>query len=266
MNNPGRALQIVQITDMHIGKEANSSLLGMNTRESLESVLELVHRNHPDPDVVLVTGDIAQDGSVEAYRYFQQKMQAFTCPVFWFAGNHDHWPAMLDVVGGTPALDRRFRAGTWQLVFLDSAVPEKVHGFLPARELDLLNEALTDAPDRHALVCFHHHPIDTDCRWLNPIGLRNRDAFFATIDRHPQVRGVVWGHVHQEMDQQRGEVRLLATPSTCVQFEPGSRDFSVGAESPGYRWLELQPDGRIDTGIVRADHIEFEVDLNSKGY
>ena len=266
MNDPGRALQVIQITDMHLGKEAQSSLLGMNTRQSLDSVLELVHRNHPNPDAVLVTGDISQDGTVEAYRYFETQMRGFDCPVFWFAGNHDKWPAMLEVVGGTSALERVFNAGPWQLVFLDSAVPDKVYGFLPGRELNLLNEALTAAPDRFALVCFHHHPIDTDCRWLNAIGLRNRDALFATLDRHPQVRGVLWGHVHQEMDQQRAGVRLLATPSTCVQFEPGSRDFSVGQEAPGYRWLRLQPDGRIDTGVVRADHIDFEVDLNSKGY
>lgn len=266
MTNSGRGLQIVQITDMHLGKDAQSSLLGMNTRESLDSVLELVNRNHPEPDLVLVTGDIAQDGSVEAYRYFRKKMQAFSCPVFWFAGNHDHWPSLMEVVGGRPELAKTFSSEHWQLVFLDSAVPEKVHGFLPARELDLLNETLSATPEKYALVCFHHHPIDTSCRWLNPIGLRNREAFFATLDRHTQARGVLWGHVHQEMDSKRGNVRLLATPSTCVQFQPGSGEFSVGEESPGYRWLELQPDGQIETGVVRADHIDFEVDLNSKGY
>lgn len=267
MTEPGRALQIIQITDMHLGRKGESSLLGMDTRESLDAVLALIRRNHPAPDLVLVTGDIAQDGSVEAYRYLKQALAVFRCPVFWFAGNHDDWPAILEVLGGgAPELAKTFSSEHWQLVFLDSAVPGKVHGFLATKELDLLEQTLSAAPEKYALVCFHHHPLDTACRWLNPIGLHNRDALFAILDRHPQARGVLWGHVHQEMDQQRGHLRLMATPSTCVQFQPGSDEFSVGPESPGYRWLELQPDGRIDTGVVRADHIEFKVDMNSKGY
>ena len=266
MNNLGHSLEIIQISDMHLGKEVGSSLLGMNCRDSLDSVLELVRRNHPSPDAVLVTGDIAQDGEIEAYRYFQQKMEVFNCPVFWFAGNHDDWPTMLEVVGGRPELEKTFSAGAWQLIFLDSAVPGEVHGFLAERELDFLDRSLIQHPDKHALVCFHHHPVDTSCSWLNPIGLHNRHALFATLDRYPQVRGLLWGHVHQEMDQYRGKVRLMAAPSTCVQFEPGSQEFSVGDESPGYRWLELRPDGHIETGVVRAEHTNFEVDLKSKGY
>ncbi|QCF25032.1 3',5'-cyclic-AMP phosphodiesterase [Hydrocarboniclastica marina] len=266
MNTSGRALRILQITDCHLGRTGHSSLLGMDTRASFDSVLELVKQNYPEPDLVLATGDIGQDGSVEAYRYFQDKMSVFSCPVFWFAGNHDNFPAMLEVAGSRGALEKTFASGPWQLIFLNSAVPGKVHGFLRPKELSLLNRTLEATPDKFALIAFHHHPIDTDCQWLNPIGLRNREAFFATIDRYPQVRGVVWGHVHQEMDQRRGDVRLLAAPSTCIQFEPRSREFGVGRESPGYRWLELHPDGRIETGVVRADHIEFEVDMNSGGY
>lgn len=266
MNISGRALQILQITDCHLGRAGHSSLLGMDTRASFASVLELAKQKHPEPDLILATGDIGQDGSEDAYRHFQEAMEGFPCPVFWFAGNHDEGAAMLRVAGNTGALDKTFAAGAWQLIFLDSAVPGKVHGFLRPKELDLLNQTLSDNPDKFALVAFHHHPVDTDCAWLNPIGLRNRDAFFATIDRYPQVRGVVWGHVHQEMDQRRGDVRLLAAPSTCIQFEPRSREFGVGRESPGYRWLELHPDGRIETGVVRADHVEFDVDMNSGGY
>lgn len=264
-NSTGQTLQIVQITDTHLGGAADFTLQGVNCRESLDSVLELVQRQHPDPDLVLVTGDIAQDGSAEAYRYFQQKMQVFKCPVFWLAGNHDDWPTMLGVVGGLPELEKIFDAAAWRLIFLDSAVPDQIHGFLPARELDFLDQALAQARDRYALVCLHHHPVDTSCQWLNGIGVHNRRDLFARLDGHPQVRGLLWGHVHQEMDQWRGELKLMATPSTCFQFEPGSRDFRIGSQAPGYRWLELQPDGGIETGVIRTDQVGSEVGPGSKG-
>lgn len=259
-------LQLVQITDPHLCKEPNGTLLGMNTRDSLDAVLELVKSRHPRPDVVLATGDIAQDGSIEAYRCFEEKMAAFACPVFWFAGNHDDRHAMQSVIAGTQAAQRRLLSDHWQLIFLDSSVPGKVFGRLDARELHWLESALAEYPDKHALIAFHHHPVDIDCRWMAPIGLSNGDEFFDVVDRFAQVKGVIWGHIHQELDLTRAGVRLMATPSTCVQFEPGSSEFSVDRLSPGYRWLDLYADGRIESGVVRADHIEFDVDYDSRGY
>ena len=48
-------IKIVQITDSHLRKEEDGELLGMNTRGSLDAVLDLV-KQHPAPDIVLATG------------------------------------------------------------------------------------------------------------------------------------------------------------------------------------------------------------------
>jgi Icc protein len=77
---------------------------------------------------------------------------------------------------------------------------------------------------------------------------------------------VLWGHVHQEIDWQRNGVRLLASPSTCVQFAAGSEKFRACDKPPGYRWLELHGDGRIGTGVSRVWDTHFEVELDSGGY
>jgi len=61
-------------------------------------------------------------------------------------------------------------------------------------------------------------------------------------------------------------VRLLASPSTCVQFAPGSESFKVDDQPPGYRWLTLHTDGRIETGVSRVRETKFIVDLDSGGY
>ena len=66
--------------------------------------------------------------------------------------------------------------------------------------------------------------------------------------------------------QQRGGIRLLASPSTCVQFAPGSEEFQVDTTAPGYRWLRLHADGRLETGVSRVTGIHFEVDYSVKGY
>ena len=80
------------------------------------------------------------------------------------------------------------------------------------------------------------------------------------------MRAVIWGHVHQTFEQQRKGVRLLATPSTCVQFLPDSKEFAVDMVPPGYRWLELYPDGTLKTGVERLQMIPGEIDLGTRGY
>jgi Icc protein len=155
--------------------------------------------------------------------------------------------------------------GGWQQVFLDSTVPGSEGGHLGDRELHELDRALgeTTLP---ALVWLHHQPIQIGSRWLDTMAVDNPEAFFAVVDRHPQVRGIVWGHVHQLYDQYRGGVRLLATPSTCIQFMPGSDDFAIDRIPPGYRWLTLYPDGSLDTGVERLPSIPGTIDLGARGY
>jgi len=59
---------------------------------------------------------------------------------------------------------------------------------------------------------------------------------------------------------------MLASPSTSVQFLPDSDEFSVDTRPPGYRWLNLHPDGTIETGVERVEDEDFGLDLNSNGY
>ncbi|WP_020410335.1 3',5'-cyclic-AMP phosphodiesterase [Hahella ganghwensis] len=261
-----RWLKIVQVTDSHLRREVDGMLLGMNTRESLDAVLELVDARKERPDLVLATGDLAQDGSAEAYHCFEKKMARFECPVVWFSGNHDDPDVMTSAIRNSQAFVKVKLLDDWKLIFLDSSVRNKVYGELAETELQLLKQELEKDQDKHVAICFHHHPVNIDCRWLDTIGLKNADELFAITDQYSHVKMILWGHIHQEYDQVRNGVRMLATPSTCVQFKPCSEDFAVDDLAPGYRWIKLAADGSIETAVERADHIDFVVDMSSKGY
>jgi len=259
-------INILHITDCHLTKSEDGELLGMNTRDSLDAVLHEVNKLHAEPDYVLATGDLAQDASSDAYQYFKSKMSRFTCPISWFPGNHDDRDVMRQVIGTGSELKKVFRIGRWQFILLDSMVNGKVHGFLEQNDLKILETALNERPDLHTIVCLHHHPVDIDSAWLDNIGLHNRDDFFHIIDRFDNVKAILWGHIHQQVDEKRKGVDLYATPSTCIQFLPKSNDFAVDTISPGYRWMKLFPDGGIETDVVRTKDFEFTLDLKSNGY
>ena len=257
---------IVQITDPHLFADAQGRLLGMNTRDSLEKVIDKVLAEQPQIDLLLITGDLTQDGSVASYQAFQQMSARIKAPTRWFAGNHDEPLVMEAVAKGTDLLEQVVDIGAWRVILLNSAVPGTVPGRLADAELELLERSLQAAPERHHLICLHHHPISIDCKWMEPIGLRNADALFAITDRYPQARALLWGHIHQEIDQSLGELRLLATPSTCIQFKPRSDDFALDDLPPGYRWLRLQPNGKIETAVSRVEGYAFKPDFSSDGY
>ncbi|WP_223506430.1 3',5'-cyclic-AMP phosphodiesterase [Pseudomonas sp. GL-RE-29] len=257
---------LVQISDSHLFAEADGTLLGMNTRDSLQKVIELVRAQQPQIDLILATGDISQDGTLESYQQFREQTGQLDAPARWIPGNHDEPRIMAEAAVQSALLEPVVDIGNWRVTLLDSAVPGSVPGFLQDEQLQLLAQALSEAPERHHLVCFHHHPVSIGCEWMEPIGLRNPEAFFEVLDRFPQARALLWGHVHQEIDQMRNGVRLIASPSTCIQFEPGSEDFKVGEQAPGYRWLRLLPDGRLETGVERVIGFEFQVDYGSNGY
>ncbi|MCU7797626.1 MAG: 3',5'-cyclic-AMP phosphodiesterase, partial [Candidatus Thiodiazotropha sp. (ex Myrtea spinifera)] len=86
------------------------------------------------------------------------------------------------------------------------------------------------------------------------------------VGQHPQVKAVLCGHIHQEFQGEHNGVKLLGTPSTCVQFIAGQDDFGIDACPPGYRWLTLQQNGDIETGLGLLPEIPSGLDLASMGY
>lgn len=257
---------VIQVTDSHLFAAEQGSLLGVCTLDSLKAVVDLAAREQPDAALVLATGDISQDGSPLSYQHFLQQMTALPAPMVWLPGNHDERATQQVLPQGQDNWCKVLDLAGWRVVMLDSSVPGAVHGQLSPQELQLLESALESADARHVLVCLHHPPVASGCDWLDRISLKNADEFFACLDRFPQVRAVLCGHIHQEQDQLRNGVRIMTSPSTCIQFLPNSEDFALDTRAPGYRWLRLQADGRLETGVSRVAEGLFVVDQSQSGY
>lgn len=265
-SSPDTSVLIAQLSDSHLFAQADGRLLGMNTADSLQLVVDRLLAEQPRIDLMLATGDLSQDGTIASYQHFQRLTAPIPAPARWMPGNHDEYLAMNRFCVGTDLLEPVIDVGDWRIILLNTAVPGSVYGVLASDQLQLLENALQQAPQRHTLIGVHHHPVSIGSAWMESIGLHNAAEFFAVTDRYPQVRCVLWGHVHQEFDQWRNGVRLLATPSTCVQFTPGSDEFQADKEAPGYRWLRLHGDGRLDTGVSRVADFDFEIDYSCAGY
>jgi 3',5'-cyclic-AMP phosphodiesterase len=241
-------MQILQITDPHLYGNANGRLRGVETDSSLHAALDDAFARVPNYSAVLVTGDLVQDDT-SGYLRFRSIFGNLTKPVLCIPGNHDEPAAMRKELTGAPfQICGAHQIGDWNFVMLDSYDPGHVGGRLTENELARFDQALAGS-SKHAMVCLHHHPVAMGSRWLDGVGLAEPDAFWRIIERHSNVRAVVWGHVHQVYEGKRGEVRLFATPSTGAQFLPHSDRYAVDSQPPAYRSFELHADGRIDSEV-----------------
>ncbi|NJR61592.1 MAG: 3',5'-cyclic-AMP phosphodiesterase [Cyanobacteria bacterium CRU_2_1] len=246
-------LLVAQITDTHLFAEEKQEMMGVLTAYSLRSVLKQLGRLQSELDVLLMTGDLSQDETPESYQLLRDWVTALGIPAYWLPGNHDR-PSLMNQVLSSVSIStqKRFQLGEWNFILLNSMIPGQVHGELSAETLVWLEQQLQSSTDQPTLIALHHPPLLIDSAWMDRIGLQNPEALFAVIDRHPQVKLVVFGHIHQEFDQLRNEVRYLGSPSTCVQFESSSDKFAIGQQEPGFRLIYLYPDGSHNTYVERV--------------
>lgn len=260
-------MRLIQITDCHLGAQQSESLLGLNTDQSLDDVLQQIQSSEISFDHLLCTGDVASEPHEDCYQRFETIIRSyFPQPLSWLAGNHDSAEIMAASQERLGIQSRLVVLGDWVLVLLDSSVPGQVYGQLAASELDFLDHALRMHHDKHVIVSLHHQPILVGSEWIDQYILRNADTFFQLLDNFPHVKVVTWGHVHQEFQQQRNGVTLLGTPSTCVQFKPKCDEFTVDTQMPGYRWFDLRADGSFDTAVRRVTNKQYVIDYRSAGY
>ena len=257
-------MTLVQVTDTHLTGDSDGTLLGMNTERSARQVIDAALASQ-QPDCVLVTGDIAADGQAAAYEqlngFFNHRV-----PTLWLPGNHDDVRAQKGAY--RDHLKRRIVGRHWDVLMLETQVAGKVGGYFSSAELDALQRAVADAAagDKSLLIATHHPLRALQSTWLDEQAVSNASAALTIMQALSDRVVVVSGHVHQESDAVVQGVRMLTTPSTCIQFAPQSHDFALDDKQPGYRRIVLQPNGQIETQVIRICDEENRPLSGSSGY
>ena len=266
----GAAVRILQITDTHLFAGETDTLLGINTLHSYHAVLDAIVKQQLPADLIGATGDLVQDQSTRAYQRFTDGIARLPAPCVWLPGNHDYQPSMAQelAAAGISSSKQVLLGDQWQILLLDSQVQGVPHGELSDDQLIWLDNCLAQQPDRHTVVMLHHHPLASGCTWLDQHSLRNSHMLAEVLTRYQNIEGILCGHIHQDMDVMWNGIRMLATPSTCVQFKPHCTNFTLDTAAPGWRYLELTTGDNpsLTTQLFRLDTDEFSPDLGSDGY
>jgi Icc protein len=242
-------MKIIQISDMHLYQNLTTQWRErINTYESFEKTLNHAVE-HEKPDVIILSGDLSEDGSIESYKNLSKLIDSVGIKTYCIPGNHDCLKAMNDVF---PSDFLYFQhdvdLGNWQVVFVNSVVEGKHHGYLTLDELNSLENTLQKNKDKHIAITVHHNPVSTYSPVLDLYSLTNSNDFFKVIEPYTNVKIILYGHIHQDYTTYKKNVLLLGCPASCIQFSPKAKSFTLDKLPPGYRWIQLHTDGSLDTG------------------
>jgi Icc protein len=240
--------RILQLSDCHVSADPSVTYRGIDARTHLAAMLPAI--SDWAPDLLLLTGDLAEDEAEPTYAWLAAELGTLKIPMLALPGNHDQ----------AELLGRHFDAPPprgllahdldgWRLVLLDSAVPGEVPGRLREEQIDSLAEQLQNAPGP-ALVALHHQPLPVGSPWIDRYPLLDPGPLWSVLLRH-RARAVVWGHIHQPFAAELEGVRALGCPSTASNSLPGQEKFALDGRGPAARWLELDATGWIGTGLLR---------------
>ncbi len=244
---------ILQFTDTHISIDPQGTLKGVNTRVSLTACV--AHAQQHSTAHILLTGDLSHDASQESYRALQNIINPLNLPVSAIAGNHDI------TVNMKKFLPQHWLTGecnieNWLCLMLNSSVTDKEYGCISDQELKRAKKVIANTKQDNILICLHHQPVPVGSPWIDSIMLQNAESLFDVLDGHQKVRGILFGHVHQHFQRQRGPLSIIGSPSTCIQFKSSSTEFALDHLAPAYRLLHLQSNGDINSEIFYLDEMQ----------
>ena len=254
-----RFKRIVQLTDIHFCKDPQTTILDGNPEKAFEKVFNHLLMLEINPDLIIATGDLAEDGSVEAYSRLRSIFENSDLTTVVLPGNHDSISNMKSsLVSPLIKMQKRFEVRGWQGICLDSTIVGQDSGRISDYDLRWLEDTLTQI---HApcLIALHHSPV-SNC--LSSVcQLDNGEELLNVLAKFKQVKVVISGHTHWAKQNEFQHIQLLTTPSTFLHVvHPQSGDgkdpqdvynsHNFDIKKFGYRVIDLFENGRLRTEVV----------------
>lgn len=236
---------IVQISDTHLFGDKNRKINGANSYLNLINVLNHIITLNEKPSLIVVSGDLSQDCTFESYQHLANLLNKSNIKYHLFPGNHDD----VDVINKVfefnwikDKVDYHFDFNNWFISVIDTSVYPEDSGTLSGEQLVKLEGNLIQNKNKPTIVFMHHHPVIVDSPWIDKMILKEKEDFNKIIKQNPQVKAVLFGHIHQVFEKFMNGTFYGSAPSTSFQVLPNTKMFTVEKIIPGYRIIELDKD------------------------
>ncbi len=215
---------LVQITDTHILPRGDLLYGEVDTAAHLRESVAEINAMNPQPDLVMITGDLVEKPGDATYSHFDELIAPLKAPVYLIPGNHDDPIIMETHFGDTPKFPGKYPCFQYAIEEYDFRVLALNSHFdgseLPdygERRLHWLEEALAQSR-KPTLIAIHHPPMKTGIHFIDMVGPEWYQGLGHVLSRHPQVDLLICGHGHIDMLGRIGNIPVYMAGSTAHQL------------------------------------------------
>ena len=143
-------MRIAQLSDLHLVPPPGRLYGRVDTAAALATALARLLALRPLPDLLLFSGDLADQGSAEDYAYLARCLAPLPFPYRLMPGNHDSREALMAAFPAQdwarPRCHQRVETATGTLLLLDTVVPGEEGGQVDQESLAWLESAYALSP------------------------------------------------------------------------------------------------------------------------
>lgn len=198
---------IVQISDVHFGHLFN--------KEAFRTAIKEI--NAISPDVVVITGDITEDGVksefVTAAKEFKQ-LKAKS--LIYVSGNHDYRSTGYLLFRHFFPFNQIIEIENAVVIVLSSARPDRDDGEVGHRQNLWLENVLTEYENHTKIVAIHHHIVPVPDTGADQITIVDAGDVLRSLTKS-QVNLVLCGHRHRPWRWQLEKMQIVHAGSVSCE-------------------------------------------------
>lgn len=255
---------IAHLSDPHMRPPGELYQGLVDSNAMFDAAIRHLNALDPAPDLVVITGDLVDDGLPIEYGRVRKALAAIRQPVLLLPGNHDDREAFRAAFFDhhyLPATGPLHFAvgdkGPVRLIGLDVTVPGAHHGEAGMEECAWLAARLAEEPQRPTLLLMHQPPLDSGIACIDAYNCRGAERLAAVVSSHPQIERVLCGHVHRFMLTRFAGTVLATAPSTttaiALRLNPDAEPASF-VEPPALLLHHWRPATGLVTHYVPIGH------------
>ncbi len=216
---------IAQISDPHIRPDGVCYQGVADSNHSLTEAITHILAFDRRPDLVLITGDLVDEGHSAEYEALRAILAGLPIPYLVIPGNHDDRENLRKAFSDHTYLPREgplhYCVDDYpvRIIGLDSTVPGLHHGHIDTAGLQWLADTLARDTTKPTLVMLHHPPFVSGIGYMDEYRYFDGAELAAVVKQFDNIEIVLCGHVHRSMLTRWANTVVCACPSTATEID-----------------------------------------------
>ncbi len=248
---------IAHISDTHIDPDHIDCIKRL---EDVKRVVATINALDPLPNVVIHTGDIAHNGTVEKYAVSLNILKELRMPLLAAAGNRDDRGLIrANFLGGKNLLPGasfvQYDSDDFpiHLIALDTLSESSNMGDYCLARADSLRAALIENKNKRSALFMHHPPFEvTNSKYRSQFDSLSAIDFMANaLKGQDHVEAIFCGHAHRETRGSLAGIPAVGVPSVAVDLRLGDLP-AAAASVPVFYLHRFGPVSGFKTELIIA--------------